>query len=101
MNEALLPNLTTEERKMARKQRTPRVAHGLTEILSPKTTNLPPELALDDQQFARYAVSVIPAHLLGTAVGPRNGSSPDAPKNLTLAVIFPSNGKTPAKRSGA
>jgi glutamine---fructose-6-phosphate transaminase (isomerizing) len=60
------------------------------------------ELALDVPEFARYAVTAIPAHLLGTAVGLRKGLNPDAPKNLTRAVVLssPEAGR-PAKRRGA
>jgi glutamine---fructose-6-phosphate transaminase (isomerizing) len=60
------------------------------------------ELALDGPEFARYAVTAIPAHLLGTAVGLRKGLNPDAPKNLTRAVVLSSSeaGRT-AKRRGA
>jgi glucosamine--fructose-6-phosphate aminotransferase (isomerizing) len=60
------------------------------------------ELALDGPEFARYAVTAIPAHLLGTAVGLRKGLNPDAPKNLTRAVVLTaSTGSHTAKRSGA
>jgi glutamine---fructose-6-phosphate transaminase (isomerizing) len=60
------------------------------------------ELALDVPEFARYAVTAIPAHLLGTAVGLRKGLNPDAPKNLTRAVVLSSSeAKRPAKRRGA
>jgi glucosamine--fructose-6-phosphate aminotransferase (isomerizing) len=59
------------------------------------------ELGLDAPEFARYAVTAIPAHLLGTAVGLRKGLNPDAPKNLTRAVVLPHHGKPPAKRRGA
>jgi glucosamine 6-phosphate synthetase-like amidotransferase/phosphosugar isomerase protein len=59
------------------------------------------ELALDGPEFARYAVSAIPAHLLGTAVGLRKGLNPDAPKNLTRAVVLRSVGRRAAKRRGA
>jgi len=59
------------------------------------------ELALDVPEFARYAVTVIPAHLLGTAVGVRKGLNPDAPKNLTRAVVLSPDGNRPAKRRGA
>lgn len=59
------------------------------------------ELALDGPEFARYALTAIPAHLLGTAVGLRKGLNPDAPKNLTRAVVLPSHdGSRPAKRRG-
>jgi glutamine---fructose-6-phosphate transaminase (isomerizing) len=61
------------------------------------------ELGLDGPEFARYAVTAIPAHLLGTAVGLRKGLNPDAPKNLTRAVVLPSSRKrrTAKKRRGA
>ena len=60
------------------------------------------ELALDGPEFARYAVTAIPAHLLGTAVGLRKGLNPDAPKNLTRAVVLSgSDGKRTGKRRGA
>ncbi len=60
------------------------------------------ELALDGPEFARYALTAIPAHLLGTAVGLRKGLNPDAPKNLTRAVVLSSHeGSRPAKRRGA
>jgi len=59
------------------------------------------ELELDVPEFARYAVSAIPAHLLGTAVGLRKGLNPDAPKNLTRAVVLSPDRRRPAKRRGA
>jgi glutamine---fructose-6-phosphate transaminase (isomerizing) len=59
------------------------------------------ELALDGPEFARYAVSAIPAHLLGTSIGLRKGLNPDAPKNLTRAVVLGSDAKRSAKRRGA
>jgi glucosamine--fructose-6-phosphate aminotransferase (isomerizing) len=60
------------------------------------------ELALDGPEFARYALTAIPAHLLGTAVGLRKGLNPDAPKNLTRAVVLSSHdGSRRAKRRGA
>jgi glutamine---fructose-6-phosphate transaminase (isomerizing) len=46
------------------------------------------ELVMDAPEFARYAVTAIPAHLLGAAVGLRKGLNPDAPKNLTRAVVL-------------
>jgi glutamine---fructose-6-phosphate transaminase (isomerizing) len=60
------------------------------------------ELALDGPEFARYPLTAIPAHLLGTAVGLRKGLNPDAPKNLTRAVVLssPKVGRA-RKRSGA
>ncbi len=60
------------------------------------------ELALDGPEFARYALTAIPAHLLGTAVGLRKGLNPDAPKNLTRAVVLSSSKVShSAKRRGA
>ena len=60
------------------------------------------ELGLDGPEFARYALTAIPAHLLGTAVGLRKGLNPDAPKNLTRAVVLSSHvGRRTAKRRGA
>ena len=67
-----------------------------------KYSDLLIELALDGPEFARYAVTAIPAHLLGTAVGLQKGLNPDAPKNLTRAVVLSgSDGKRPGKRRGA
>jgi len=86
---------------MARKLQAPSVAPTFAEILFRKDGGLLPELPLDGPEFARYAVNAIPAHLLGTAVGLRKGFNPDAPRNLTRAVVLPFDGKPPAKRSGA
>jgi len=66
-----------------------------------KNADLLIELALDGPEFARYAVSAIPAHLLGTSIGLCKGLNPDAPKNLTRAVVLGSDGNRPRKRSGA
>lgn len=66
-----------------------------------KHSDLLIELALDGPEFARYAVTAIPAHLMGTAIGLRKGLNPDAPKNLTRAVVLGSNGSAPPKRRGA
>jgi glutamine---fructose-6-phosphate transaminase (isomerizing) len=66
-----------------------------------KYADLLVELALDGPEFARYAVSAIPAHLLGISIGLRKGLNPDAPKNLTRAVVLSSEGNRPPKRSGA
>jgi len=65
-----------------------------------KHSDLLIELALDVPEFARYAVTAIPAHLMGTAIGLRKGLNPDAPKNLTRAVVLGSNGSRPPKRRG-
>lgn len=66
-----------------------------------KNSDLLIELALDGPEFARYAVSAIPAHLLGTSFGLRKGLDPDAPKNLTRAVVLGRDQSQPQKRSGA
>jgi glucosamine--fructose-6-phosphate aminotransferase (isomerizing) len=66
-----------------------------------KHSDLVIELSLDGPEFARYAVTAIPAHLMGTAIGLRKGLNPDAPKNLTRAVVLGSNGSRPPKRRGA
>jgi glucosamine--fructose-6-phosphate aminotransferase (isomerizing) len=39
-------------------------------------------------EFARFAATAIPAHLLGAEVGLRKRLDPDAPKNLTRAVVL-------------
>jgi glucosamine--fructose-6-phosphate aminotransferase (isomerizing) len=67
-----------------------------------KYSDLLVELALDGPEFARYAVTAIPAHLVGTAIGLRKGLNPDAPKNLTRAVVLSgADGKHSGKRRGA
>jgi glutamine---fructose-6-phosphate transaminase (isomerizing) len=59
------------------------------------------ELGLDEPQYARLAMTAIPAQLLGLAVGLRKGLNPDVPKNLTRAVVLGSKNNAPAKRRGA
>lgn len=59
------------------------------------------ELALDGPEFARYAVSAITAQLLGVSIGLRKGLDPDAPKNLTRAVVLGSDRNRAGKRRGA
>jgi glutamine---fructose-6-phosphate transaminase (isomerizing) len=59
------------------------------------------EMGIDEPEFARLAPMAIPAHLLGTAVGLRKGLNPDAPKNLTRAVVLGTNGSGSAKRRDA
>ena len=66
-----------------------------------KSSDLLIELGLDVPEFARYAVTAIPAHLMGTAIGLRKGLNPDAPKNLTRAVVLSPDRKPAAKRRGA
>jgi glucosamine--fructose-6-phosphate aminotransferase (isomerizing) len=59
------------------------------------------ELGLDEPECARLAMTAIPAQLLGLAVGLRKGLNPDAPKNLTRAVVLASQNGAGAKRRGA
>lgn len=56
------------------------------------------ELGMDEPEFARLAMAAIPAHLLGAGVGLRKGLNPDAPVNLTRAVVLGTNGHAPGKR---
>jgi glucosamine--fructose-6-phosphate aminotransferase (isomerizing) len=58
------------------------------------------ELGLDEPEYARMALTAIPAHLLGLAVGLRKGLNPDVPKNLTRAVVLGSKNGAPAQRRG-
>ncbi len=58
------------------------------------------ELGLDEPEYARLAMTAIPAQLLGLAVGLRKGLNPDVPKNLTRAVVLGSkNDALPKRRS--
>jgi glucosamine--fructose-6-phosphate aminotransferase (isomerizing) len=59
------------------------------------------ELGLDEPEYARMALTAIPAQLLGFAVGLRKGLNPDVPKNLTRAVVLAANGGKPEKRRSA
>jgi len=59
------------------------------------------ELGLDEPEYARLAMTAIPAQLLGLAVGLRKGLNPDVPKNLTRAVVLSSKNGAPATRRGA
>lgn len=59
------------------------------------------ELNLNEPEYARMAMTAIPAQLLGLAVGLRKGLNPDIPKNLTHAVVLDSKNGAPGKRSGA
>jgi len=58
------------------------------------------ELGLDEPECARMALTAIPAHLLGLAVGLRKGLNPDVPRNLTRAVVLGSKNGAPAQRRG-
>jgi glutamine---fructose-6-phosphate transaminase (isomerizing) len=76
------------------------IANRATPALK-RSSDLLVELGLEEPEFARLAPAAIPAHLLGTAVGLRKGLNPDAPKNLTRAVVLGSNGNGSAKRRDA
>jgi glutamine---fructose-6-phosphate transaminase (isomerizing) len=59
------------------------------------------ELGLDEPEYARMAMTAIPAQLLGFAVGLRKGLNPDAPQNLSRAVVLGSESGVAAKRRSA
>ena len=59
------------------------------------------ELGLDEPEYARMALTAIPAQLLGLAVGLRKGLNPDAPQNLSRAVVLGSKDGVAAKRRSA
>ena len=59
------------------------------------------ELGLDEPEYARMALTAIPAQLLGLAVGLRKGLNPDVPKNLTRAVVLGTKNGASAKRRSA
>ena len=59
------------------------------------------ELGLDEPEYARMALTAIPAHLLGLAVGLRKGLNPDAPQNLSRAVVLGSQNGAAVKRRGS
>lgn len=63
-----------------------------------RSSDLLIELELGGSEFARLAPAAIPAQLLGTATGLRKGLNPDAPRNLTRAVVLGSNGSGQGKR---
>jgi len=58
------------------------------------------EWGSDEPEYARLAVTAIPAQLLGLAVGLRKGLNPDVPKNLTRAVVLDSKNVAGVKRRG-
>ncbi len=66
-----------------------------------RSSDLLIELGLEEPEFARLAPTAIPAQLLGAAVGLRKGLNPDAPKNLTRAVVLGASGSGSVKRRGA
>ena len=73
------------------------VANRATQELR-RNSDLLIELGLDEPEYARMAMTAIPAQILGLAVGLRKGLNPDTPKNLTRAVVLGPNGKVLAKR---
>jgi glucosamine--fructose-6-phosphate aminotransferase (isomerizing) len=59
------------------------------------------ELGLDEPEYARMAMTAIPAQLLGLAVGLRKGLNPDAPQNLARAVVLGAKNVAPASTAAA
>jgi glucosamine--fructose-6-phosphate aminotransferase (isomerizing) len=59
------------------------------------------EIGMDEPEFARLALTAIPAHLLGAGVGLRKGLNPDSPVNLTRSVVLGTNGNGSGKRRSA
>ncbi len=76
------------------------VANRATLLLR-RDSDLLIELGLEEPEYARLAMTAIPAQLLGLEVGLRKGLNPDVPKNLTRAVVLGSKKDTPVKRRGA
>ena len=76
------------------------VANRATPALK-RDSDLLIELGLDEPEYVRMALTAIPAHLLGLAVGLRKGLNPDVPKNLTRAVVLGSEKIVPIKRRSA
>ena len=76
------------------------IANRATPVLR-RDSDLLIELGLDEPEYARLAVTAIPAQLLGLSVGLGKGLNPDVPKNLTRAVVLASKKDAPAKRRGA
>jgi glucosamine--fructose-6-phosphate aminotransferase (isomerizing) len=76
------------------------VANRATQELR-RNSDLLIELGLDEPEYARMAMTAIPAQVLGLAAGLRKGLNPDAPKNLTRAVVLDARIGAPVKRRGA
>jgi glutamine---fructose-6-phosphate transaminase (isomerizing) len=62
-----------------------------------KSCDLLLELGLDGPEAARLAVTALPAQLLGLEIGLRKKLNPDAPKNLTRAVVLAPAGSRSTK----
>jgi glucosamine--fructose-6-phosphate aminotransferase (isomerizing) len=73
------------------------VANRATPALK-RDSDLLIELGMDEPEYARMALTAIPAHLLGLAVGLHKGLNPDVPKNLTRAVVLGSQRVVTVKR---
>ena len=73
------------------------VANHATPALR-RDSDLVIELGQDEPEYARIALTAIPAHLLGLAVGLRKGLNPDAPQNLSRAVVLGSKDGAATKR---
>ncbi len=76
------------------------VANRTTSALR-RESDLLIELGMDEPEYARLALTAIPAQLLGLAVGLRKRLNPDVPKNLTRAVVLGSKNDALPKRRGA
>src|SRR5579863_161374 len=76
------------------------VANRATAALR-RESDLLVELGLDEPEYARLALTAIPAQLLGLAVGLRKRLNPDVPKNLARAVVLGSKNDALPKRRGA
>jgi glucosamine--fructose-6-phosphate aminotransferase (isomerizing) len=76
------------------------VANRVTPALR-RDSDLVIELGMSEPEYARVALTAIPAHLLGLAVGLRKGLNPDAPQNLSRAVVLGSQNGAAVKRRGS
>lgn len=59
------------------------------------------ELGVNEPEYARLPMTAITAQLLGLSVGLRKGLDPDAPRNLSRAVVLGSKDGVAAKRRDA